>query len=112
MFGITGVYLRIAEFVVLIAFLFGAYYWVGDHAVTEYKQEQAVLQAKADKIQQSKYDDLAADYATLRATRTVQYKTITKTVEKLVDRPVYKNQCVDEQGLEVINKALSGGGNE
>lgn len=102
-------YLKLAGLAVVLASLFGAYTWVRHDAVTEYKTEQAVLQAKADKITQEKYNTLAADYETLKASRTTQFKTIVRTVEKLVDRPVYKVACIDTDGLEVANKALRGG---
>jgi hypothetical protein len=38
----------------------------------------------------------------------VEYQTITKEVTKLVDRPVYRNVCLDDDGLRLANRALSG----
>lgn len=38
----------------------------------------------------------------------VVYKTITQTVDRLVDRPVYRSVCLDADGLRVANEALSG----
>lgn len=40
-------------------------------------------------------------------TRTV-YKTITQTVDKIVERPVYRNVCLDDDGLRSANAALAG----
>lgn len=108
MFGMTGLYLRAAEWLVLVAFLAGAYFWIGNHAVDEYRSEQTVLQAKADRIRQEQYNKLAAEYEVAKANREVVFKTVTKTVEKLVDRPVYKTQCTDADGVEAANKALGG----
>ena len=33
----------------------------------------------------------------------IRYRTITKTVTKFVDRPVYKNICLDQDGIDAIN---------
>lgn len=100
--------MRLAAVLLLLAALFFAYDYVGDRAVTEYKQEQALVQADADKAQQDKYNELAADYEIAKASREVVYKTITKKVDKIVERKVYSNECFDSEGLEEANKALRG----
>ena len=33
----------------------------------------------------------------------IRYRTITKTVTKFIDRPVYKNICLDQDGIDAIN---------
>lgn len=33
----------------------------------------------------------------------IRYRTITKTVTKFIDRPVYKNTCLDQDGIAAIN---------
>ena len=38
----------------------------------------------------------------------VEYRTITKTVDRIVDRPVYQRECIDDDGLLAINAALTG----
>lgn len=38
----------------------------------------------------------------------VVYRTITQTVDKIVERPVYRNVCLDDDGLRSANAALSG----
>lgn len=37
----------------------------------------------------------------------VKYQTITQTVEKLVDRPVYLNVCIDNDGMRVIADTIA-----
>ena len=39
----------------------------------------------------------------------VVYRTITQTVDKIVDREVYRNVCFDDEGLKLANAALLGG---
>lgn len=38
----------------------------------------------------------------------VVYRTITETVDRYIDRPVYRNACLDADGLRDANAALSG----
>ncbi len=38
----------------------------------------------------------------------VVYRTITQSVDKLVDRPVYTNICLDPDGVRIANQALTG----
>lgn len=40
---------------------------------------------------------------TKNATRT---RTITVEVDKIIDRPVYRNVCLDTDGLQLINAAI------
>lgn len=100
--------IKLAATLVLALALFWGYNYIGEHAVSQYKQEQIVLQAKADKITQTRYDDLAADYVILKAQRTTKYKTITRTVEKLVQQPAYQVPCITQEGVEAANRALGG----
>ena len=92
-----------------VLLLFGCYFWAGHRAVENYKSQIAVEQAKADKEQQDKYNNLAADYELLKANRKVVYKTLTSTVERIVKEPAYQVPCIPQEGVEVANKALAGG---
>lgn len=38
----------------------------------------------------------------------VVYRTLTRTVDKYIDRPVYRAECFDADGLRDANAALSG----
>lgn len=108
MFGLTGVWLRIAEFVVLIAFLIGAYMWVGHNAVEDYKDEQKIVQAKADSVQRAKYEAVAQELEELKLKRAQNAKIIQKETERIVERPVYINSCWDDDGLRNANAAIRG----
>ena len=33
----------------------------------------------------------------------IRYRIITKTVTEFVDRPIYKNVCLDQDGIDAIN---------
>lgn len=92
------------------AFGYGDYYgrrmnnasWEAKYAAA---QQEAALQYAA-KVEA--FNKLADDYERAKADRKVVYETITKTVDRIVDRPVYRNVCIDDDGLRQINAALAG----
>lgn len=43
-----------------------------------------------------------------KAQQQVVYQTITKTVDRIVEKPVYKNVCLDTDGVAAANAALAG----
>lgn len=42
------------------------------------------------------------------ANARVEYRTRWRTVETIVDRPVYRNVCLDDDGLRELNEAIAG----
>lgn len=42
-----------------------------------------------------------------RTANETQYRTVTVTLEKIVDRPVYVNQCIDADGLRALNDQIA-----
>lgn len=53
-------------------------------------------------------NQLSAALEESRREKKIVYKTIRKLVPEIVERPVYRNECVDDDGLRVINYALAG----
>jgi hypothetical protein len=54
------------------------------------------------------YNEASAALEAARNEREIVYRTIEKRVEKVVERPVYRNACLDSDGLRAINDALAG----
>lgn len=50
----------------------------------------------------------AANLEENNAEASVIYKTITRSVDRYVDRPVYRAECFDADGLRDANAALTG----
>jgi methylthioribose-1-phosphate isomerase len=102
--------LSLAAIAAAVAFALGAgsgYKLTADH----YAAKEAKAQQEAAEAYQAKTEELNAVSAELekaRHERKTVYRTITQQVERIVTRDVYRNQCVDSDGVSIINAALAG----
>lgn len=99
------------------AFAGGA--WIG-HGMTAASYRKDIIAEQAAKIEAVKQAADAVQAAAVeanrhaeelekaRAQREIVYRTITQQVDKIVDRPVYRTDCIDSDGLRHINDALRG----
>lgn len=103
---------KIGEYLLIaLAIVLGTAYFVHKHDETAFEAEklQAVAAehdlyvAKADQANQ-----LATELETEKARSHDVYHTIETQIPKFIDRPVYTNVCIDDDGLLNINAALSG----
>lgn len=85
-----------------------SYKWVYDKGIEHQKNVDIVAQTQANKEAMIKYDRLSQELEDERSKNKVVYKTITREVEKIVDRPVYSNICWDSDGVRLYNDALKG----
>lgn len=67
--------------------------------------EQEHLKAVADK--QNKINKVSADYEQLKSEQRVKVETVTREVQKIIERPVYNNVCIDADGLRNINSLIT-----
>ena len=108
MFNLIGWQAKAAEYLIVIALVFGAFFYVWHKGYEQCELDNIVAVAKAKQEQQDRYDVLAKKLEDTKAERIVQTNTITKIVDKIVERPIYSEKCVDEDGVNVINKAING----
>ena len=87
----------------------GLYIWgrmdgsaICDARVADILAESAVREKTAQLQAQKASQELEA----ARGKTEIKYKTITKEVQKVVDRPVYRAVCIDADGLRLANSAL------
>jgi len=66
--------------------------------------EQQHLKALTDK--QNKINKVSADYEQLKSEQRVKVETATREVQKIIERPVYNNVCIDADGLRNINSLI------
>ena len=68
-----------------------------DKAVKPYKEAQREAQERAQKA--------GEDYEQTKETERVKTETITREVQKIIERPVYINNCFDDAGVSAVNAA-------
>lgn len=72
-------------------------------AAKQQKADAAAYQARTVELNQ-----VSADLEKARNDRKTVYRTITQQVDKVVTRDVYRNVCLDDDGVRSINSALAG----
>jgi hypothetical protein len=98
---------------VCFALIVGA--WQYDHAA-QYKRGRESMaveisgRLKDSAIEKAKQDrELSATYQTGKAVREEKERVRYVQVQKIVEKPVYRNVCVDSDGVSVINAAIADG---
>ncbi len=105
---------------VAIAILFVL--WLGQIAYTNHlagklKQAESQCSAKIQKLKdeqqqvlikkQNEINKVSADYEQLKSEQRVKVETVTREVQKIVERPVYLNTCFDDDGVSAINSLIT-----
>ena len=78
--------------------------WGGDEVRAEWKQAEDRARAKEAAQQQKAAEELAAE----RAKKKTVIQVRTKYVDKILEKPVYRNVCFDDPGLSCLNAAIDG----
>jgi hypothetical protein len=97
--------------VLALALLTGGYAKGHSDAAASYKLTIAAMQRQAQTLKDAeaaKANSAATVLETQNAEAKVIYRTITKTADRVVERPVYRNACFDDAGLQLANAALAG----
>ncbi len=68
--------------------------------------EQKHLKALTEK--QNQINQMSSDYEAAKSEQRVQVETVTREVQKIIDRPVYLNHCFDDDGVSAINSLITG----
>lgn len=63
-------------------------------------KDAAIEKAKSDQVISEKYQSEKAEREKMERVRYVQ-------VQKIVEKPVFRNVCIDSDGLSVINAAIA-----
>ncbi len=84
----------------------------GELIKADQKQTDAVAQAikpyeKAIVQAQSKASQASEKYEKLKSEQQVKTEVVTREVQKIIDRPVYLNECFDADGLSAINSLIT-----
>ena len=81
--------------------------------VQGWRRDADELQRREDaaemlRMQARKADTSAVTHEDFKERERVVYKTITETVDRIVDRPVYRNVCLDDDGMRALSAAIHG----
>ncbi|WP_418655373.1 hypothetical protein [Acinetobacter higginsii] len=82
---------------------------VADQKCFEQIQKIERAQVLALAKEQEKANKASADYEKLRSEQRAKVETVTRTVQKIVERPVYFNRCIDDDGVQQINSLIEAG---
>ena len=97
-----------AAAIVLLGMVGTGIYKVKQWGGNEVRAEWNAANEKARAEEAAKSEAAAKALEAERAKRKVVYRTITQTVDRIVDRPVYSNQCLDSDGLRCLSAAING----
>lgn len=71
------------------------------------KIEKKNLETLAEK--QNQINKVSADYEQVKAEQSTKVETITREVQKIVERPIYKSSCIDDSGMQQLNELIKAG---
>ena len=95
----------IAAVISVSSFLAGDKWRSGIVAARDLKATQD--NARVQILRADRADQAAERHEKGKAAIEVRYETITKEVQHVVEKPVYRNVCLDDDGLRVIGDALA-----
>lgn len=87
---------------------FGAGWWLRGLQVKAATVDQTKTQAQADVQQAQRTSTAVQQHAQAKTETEIRYVTVTREVEKLVERPVYLERCMDDDGVRVLNAQILG----
>ena len=67
--------------------------------------EQKHLKALAEK--QDEVNQVSANYEQAKSAQRGQVETVTREVQKIIERPIYLNHCIDDSGLQQLNSLIA-----
>lgn len=92
----------------LAAIFFSAGWWLRGVQTKAATVDQVQVRAKADVRQAERTSEAVQAHAEAKAKTEIRYVTTVKEVEKLVERPVYLERCLDDDGLRALNAQITG----
>ena len=100
---IPGLYTYAATAIVAGALAFGAGWQVQSWRFDAKEKQRLESEAEIRRMNEKRTSLAAEGLEKDKREIEIRYRTITKTVTKFIDRPVYKNICLDQDGIDAIN---------
>lgn len=86
---------------------FGAAWKVQDWRHDAAELERREDAAEVERLRARKADTAAVSHEEFKERERVVYQVITETVDRIVERPVYRNVCLDADGLAALKQAIN-----
>lgn len=95
--------------IAVVIFLFGAAAGVRWHTGQDAIKENARILAEQREIlrRTDKIDQASMKLEERRAETEIIYRTIKERVDHVVEKPIYRNICIDDDGLRELSAAIS-----
>lgn len=71
------------------------------------EKQRIEQEAKERQRQLERAHTASTTFEDKRTTNETRYRTVTVTLEKVVERPVYLNACLDPDGLRILNGQIT-----
>lgn len=87
---------------------FAAGWQVNDWRHESADADRAQQQKKADEAQAVRADSAAASHEGLRDQLRTEFQIIYRDRDRVVEKPVFRNVCIDADGLKLLSSAIEG----
>ena len=102
-----------------LAFLLVICLAVLNHKTGQLKEAEQKCQSQIQEIErknlkvlaekQNQINKVSADYEQVKAEQNTKVEYIEREVQKIVERPVYKSSCIDDDGMQQLNELIKAG---
>ncbi|HEM7786876.1 TPA: hypothetical protein ACGFD3_000764 [Acinetobacter baumannii] len=102
-----------------LAFLLVICLAVLNHKTGQLKEAEQKCQSQIQEIErknlkvlaekQNQINKVSADYERVKAEQNTKVEYIEREVQKIVERPVYKSSCIDDDGMQQLNELIKAG---
>ena len=98
--------LKLAAIGAALVLAFGTGWWLRGLQIKAATVDQTKAQAQADVKQAQRTSEAVQTHADAKVKTEIRYVTTVKEVEKLVERHVYLERCMDDDGLAALNAQI------
>lgn len=103
-----NIWFKIVSIAVLVLAIVSSY-WYTYKAGERNEQKNAIVRMAESNAEATKtFDNLWDLYIAEKDRKDKDAKIIKQRVVEIVNRPVYQNVCLDDEGVDLANQALSG----
>lgn len=108
MFGLPRLYLLTALSIACTLFGFAGGWKVQGWRQAALEHTRQVQQQRDTQKRLDRVAEAATSHEDFKAKEDIRYVERIKVVQKIVERPVYRNTCFDDDGMRELNAAIRG----